>query len=56
MIEPYLVAKAAQAKLVLAWCDSRLANAEPKGVPYTDEERQLVTAVRSLNFRGTDRD
>jgi hypothetical protein len=55
-ISPYLVATAAQARLVREWCDSRLAHPAPKGVPYTDEERQLIAAIRALNVRGIDRD
>jgi len=48
---PYLVAKNAQARIVLDFIERR-GELQAKGKPYNEAELNLVQQIRALNFRG----
>jgi hypothetical protein len=49
---PYLVAKNAQARIVLDFIERRGDSQLAKGKPYSEYELTLVQQIRALNFRG----
>jgi len=49
---PYLIAKRAQAELVLEFIKLRGDSQLAKGKPYGDAEYGILTRIRALNFRG----
>lgn len=54
VIEPHLIAKQEQARLLLAWMWSRLTHGKGYNrVPYTVDENNIYYALKELNAKGS---